>query len=190
MTRLAWSNITVSLGNLKPWANNPKFSTKAQALRIIDSFEKFGQVMTVAVSPTLDVYDGHQRLSALLTIHGADYQIDARQSNRPLTDAERRELVITLHTAAVGSYDWQALSGWDTAELKGWGMDSDVLKGWGQDYSNLKGMIESEQETSKTENEIIPEQYAIIIRCETEQAQVELLDRFISEGIQCRALIS
>ncbi len=151
--KLAWSNITVSLGDLKPWASNPKFSTKAQALRIIDSFKKFGQVMTVAVSPTLDVYDGHQRLSALLTIHGADYQIDARQSNRPLTDAERRELVITLHTAAVGSYDWQALSGWDTTELKGWGMDSDVLKGWNNDASNLKELLRADDVTADTEAE-------------------------------------
>src|SRR3990172_6644385 len=107
-----WTNIRVRLGDLKPWSENPRMSTKAQAKRLLQSFERFGQVQTVAVSPTLSVYDGHQRLSALLTIHGPDYEIDARQSSRPLTDAERRELVVTLHAGAVGEWDWNSLSGW------------------------------------------------------------------------------
>src|SRR3990172_1857146 len=39
-------------------------------------------------------------------------------------------------------------------------------------------------------NEVIPEQFAIMIICENEQAQTQLLERFIEEGLQCRALIS
>ncbi len=144
--KLHWKNITVRLGDLKAWAENPKFSTKAQAQRIIDSFKKFDQVQTIAVSPDLEVYDGHQRLSALLTIHGEDYQIDARQSNRNLTTDERKELVITLHSGAVGSYDWQALSGWDAKELQGWGLDSDTLKGWNNDANNLKELLNASKE--------------------------------------------
>lgn len=153
--KLHWANVTVKLGDLKPWSANPKFSTKAQAQRIIDSFKKFDQVQTIAISPELDVYDGHQRLSALLTIHGADYQIDARQSNRLLTEAERRELVITLHTGAVGSYDWQALSGWEAKELKGWGMDGDTLKAWNNDANNLKELLNADEpETVDAEPQI------------------------------------
>ncbi len=144
--KLHWKNITVRLGDLKAWAENPKFSTKAQAQRIIDSFKKFDQVQTIAVSPDLEVYDGHQRLSALLTIHGEDYKIDARQSNRHLTTDERKELVITLHSGAVGSYDWQALSGWNAKELQGWGLDSDTLKGWNNDANNLKELLNASKE--------------------------------------------
>jgi len=139
-----WSNVTVKLGDLKPWANNPKFSTKAQAKRLLASFEKFGQVQTVAVSPTMQVLDGHQRLSALLTIHGEDYSIDARQSNRELTDEERRELVVTLHAGAVGSWDWNSLSGWNAPELIEWGLDGEALKEWNNDANNLKEMLRSE----------------------------------------------
>lgn len=146
--KLSWKPLRVKLGALQAWSGNPKLSSKAQAQRILNSFEKFGQVMTVAIDPDNEVLDGHQRLSALLTIHGADYEIDARQCNRKFTLDERQELVITLQSAAVGSYDWQALSGWDAGKLQEWGMDSSLLKEWGQDYSNLKGMIESEQEVA------------------------------------------
>lgn len=161
--KINWTNIKVRLGELRPWADNPKFSTKAQAQRILDSFKKFGQVQTVAVSPELDVYDGHQRLSALLTIHGDDYEIDARQSNRLLTEKERRELVITLHTSAMGSYNWNMLSGWDARELKEWGMDRTKLDEMNIDALNLKDLLNSEVDHRGTdvegmaEDSIIPE---------------------------------
>jgi DNA modification methylase len=90
-------------------------------------------------------------LSALLTIHGNKYELDARQSNRPLTDAERRELVVSLHAGAVGSWDWDRVSGWDAAELQGWGMDKDLLKLWNNDANNLKELLKSEAPTADAE---------------------------------------
>ena len=147
MSKLDWTNITVKLGDLKPWADNPRFSTKAQAERLLQSFKEFGQVQTVAVSPDMDVYDGHQRLSALMTLHGKDYELDARQSNRPLTDAERRKLVITLHAGAVGAWDWDIVANqWDAPELIEWGMNSDALKDWKRDVTALDAMLGSEQD--------------------------------------------
>jgi DNA modification methylase len=151
MSDLVWTNVTVKLGDLKPWSDNPRMSSKAQAKRLLASFDKFGQVQTVAVSPTLDVYDGHQRLSALLTIHGADYAIDARQSSRPLSEQERKELVISLHAGAVGGWDWDKVSGWDAGDLQGWGLDGDLLKSWNNDANNLKELLKSETATTDAE---------------------------------------
>jgi hypothetical protein len=144
MTEITWTNIKVRLGDLKPWADNPRMSTKAQARRLLQSFDKFGQVQTVAIDPDCNVLDGHQRLSALLTIHGAGYELDARQASRELSDAERRELVVSLHAGAVGSWDWNAISGWTSEELQSWGMDGDALRQWNLDALNLREMIESE----------------------------------------------
>jgi predicted RNA methylase len=164
MSDITWTNTRVRLGDLKPWSDNPRMSTKAQAKRLLASFDKFGQVQTVAVDPDCNVLDGHQRLSALLTLHGDGYELDARQSSRPLTDAERQELVISLHAGAVGSWDWDKVSSWSAADLQGWGMDGSLLNSWGQDYSNLKGLIESEQAHKDTEKawraEDEPEFYA------------------------------
>ena len=89
---VTWANCQVTLGELKPWADNPRLSTKAQARRLLESWQRFGQVKTVAIGPSGQVYDGHQRLSALLTLYGRSYQVDARRSDRELTDEERRAL--------------------------------------------------------------------------------------------------
>lgn len=124
--RIIWTNIKVKLRELIAWDKNPRHSTKEQAQKIIDSFDEFGQVQAVAVSPFLEVYDGHQRLSALLALHGGDYEIDARQSSRALTDEERKKLVILLHAGAQGAWDWDILSGWDKSLL----IDNGLGKEW------------------------------------------------------------
>src|SRR5262249_11854011 len=42
----------------------------------------------------------------------------------------------------------------------------------------------------KTEPETIPEQYLVLVVCRDEAQQVELLERFRGEGLECRALQS
>lgn len=73
---IEWHNVTRKLGDLRPWSENPRYSTKKQARALLKSWDELGQFQTIAISPTDDVYDGHQRLSALLTVHGAGYEID------------------------------------------------------------------------------------------------------------------
>jgi DNA modification methylase len=154
MTDITWTNTRVRLGDLKPWADNPRMSSMAQARRLLKSFETFGQVQTIAIGPDYEVYDGHQRLSALLTLYEGrpePYLIDARQASRELSDAERRELVVSLHAGAVGSWDWDRVSAWDASELQGWGMDKDLLKAWNNDANNLKELLKSEAPTADAE---------------------------------------
>ena len=77
-------------------------STKAQAQRIINSERTFGQPVPFLLAPEQDgkflLYDGHQRLSAWFTVYGAEHVMDAMVADRPLTEAEHKELIITLHT--------------------------------------------------------------------------------------------
>jgi DNA modification methylase len=121
-------------------------STKAQAQRIIASERKFGQPVPFLISPDFLLYDGHQRLSAWFTVYGADYEMDAMQSDRPLSEDEHKELVIVLHTGATGSWNWDALSGWSAGDLQEWGMNADALKGWNNDANNLKELLAAEVE--------------------------------------------
>jgi DNA modification methylase len=143
MANITWTNTTVRLGDLKPWQDNPRTSSKAQAKRILASFEKYGQVAPIAVGPNFEVYDGHQRLSALLTIHGPNFEVEARQSSKALTDDERRGLVLALANAT-GSWNWDSLSGWNTETLTEWGFDKDTLKGWKSDVTALGEFLKSE----------------------------------------------
>ena len=127
-------------------------STKAQAQRIIASERKFGQPVPFLLAPEVDgrflLYDGHQRLAAWFTVYGADYEMDAMVSDRALTEAEHKELIITLHTGATGSWNWDALSSWSAGDLQEWGMNGDALKGWNNDANNLKEMLGAEGEES------------------------------------------
>ena len=143
---ITWQPCTVKLSDLRPWADNPRMSTKKQAQRLLDSWTRFGQVQAIAIGPDNEVYDGHQRLSALLTVHGNGYTVDARRCSRALSDEERRALVVTLHAGAVGSWDWDALSGWDAGELQQWGFDGDTLTNWQKDVTALGAMLSAEAE--------------------------------------------
>jgi len=148
---LTWTNEAVKLAALKPWEHNPRQSTKKQAAALLRSWEKFGQVQTVAIGPDNEVYDGHQRLSALLTVHGNGYTVDARRASRALTEDERKELVVTLHAGAVGSWDWDALSAWEAPDLMEWGFDASTLADWKRDVGALGNLIESEKPPEFTE---------------------------------------
>lgn len=154
---IEWRNIKVKLGWLQPWGHNPRQSTKKQASRILESFNAFGQVQTVAVGPAFDVYDGHQRLSALLTLHGADYEIDARQSSRALTDDERRRLVIALHAGAQGAWDWDALGGWDETLLASAGMDAELLEQMNRDAIALREMLSASDAANASDADTEPQ---------------------------------
>lgn len=124
---ITWKNITVRLGDLAPWPRNPRQITRDQARRLAESFDQFGQVETIAVGPTLEVYNGHQRLNVLMQQHGPDYQVEARQSSRELTEKEREKLTIYLHKGAAGEWDFDALSEWDMPDLLDWGFSEAEL---------------------------------------------------------------
>lgn len=149
MSDLVWTPVKIRLGQIQPWTNNPRMSTKAQAQRLIKSERRLGQIQTLAVGPMVDgmfpLYDGHQRVSAWLTVKTPDFEVLALQSNRPLTEDERREVAVLLHTAT-GGWNWDALSGWSAADLREWGMDSDTLKGWNFDALSLREMMNGEGE--------------------------------------------
>ncbi len=146
MSDIFWRNVTVALGDLKPWERNPKSISKTHAKRLLASWDKFGQFQTVAIGPGFEVYDGHQRLSVLRAAYGDGYSVDARQSSRELTDSERRELVIAAHVGTTGQFNWDELANWDAAELQEWGLDSETLQDWKTGIGALTELIEAAKE--------------------------------------------
>lgn len=140
---ITWKNVTVKLGELKPWEHNPKSISKSHAKRLLESWDKFGQFQTVAIGPENEVYDGHQRLSVLRAAHGDKFQVDARQSSQPLTDDERRQLVIEAHAGTTGQFDWDSLANWDASQLQEWGLDGELIKDWKDGILAVETMIEA-----------------------------------------------
>jgi len=146
--RLTWTNSTRKLSELVPWERNPRQISEADAGRLAESLDQFGQIHAIAIGPDNEVYDGHQRRNvwAACDRYGSEYEVDVRVASRPLTEAEREKLVVYLHSGATGSWDWDQLSGWEPAALKDWGLDEGQLRGWNDDAANLALMLEAEEE--------------------------------------------
>ena len=130
MTNITWTNDTRRLADLVPWEHNPKrMSTKAgEGLHI--SLDKFGYALPMLIGPNNDLYDGHQRLPLLRSMvkkYGPNATVDVRVSSRPLTDDERRELVVRLKQNQAG-WDFDMLPNlYEQEELLEWGFTEEEL---------------------------------------------------------------
>jgi hypothetical protein len=124
---IEWETVSVRLGDLQPWPRNPRQIKSKEAQRLAESFDEFGQVETIAIGPDAEVYNGHQRLAVLLQQHGPDYQLDARQASRPLTEHEREKLTVYLHKGAAGEWDFDALADFEVGDLLEWGFEPHEL---------------------------------------------------------------
>ena len=120
---ITWHNDTRRLADLIPWEHNPKQLTQKQGEALRVSIDKFGLALPLLISPSNDIYDGHQRQSLMeqMSDYGPDAVVDVRVSSRPLTWDEQRELVIRLRENQAG-WDLDALGNiYDVKELAEWG---------------------------------------------------------------------
>ena len=114
---LTWNNETRHLRDLKPQQDNPRTISESQAKRLLESWDEYNQVETLAIGPDGTIYNGHQRYYTLLALGNLDLQVDVRVSSRTLTKDEWRKLTVFLHQGTVGEWDFEALRGWDTERL-------------------------------------------------------------------------
>jgi len=111
------------------WPRNPRQINKTQAKRLADSFNEFGQVETIAIGPTNEVYNGHQRLGVLMDKHGGDYEVEVRVASEPLTEKQREKLTVYLHKGAAGEWNFDTLANeFELEELLDWGFDKRDLE--------------------------------------------------------------
>lgn len=148
---LTWTNGRRKLADLIPWDDNPAQIGKAEAARLEQSLNDFGQVQTIAIEPDGKICDGHQRRSvwAASRKYGADYEVDVRIASRPLTEDERRKLAVFLRSGTVGQYDWDKLAAWDAGDLQAWGLNAETLRAWDDAAANLREMLTAESAESE-----------------------------------------
>lgn len=60
MSELVWAPVRVRIGDLKPWERNPRRIRPAHAKRLLESWEEFGQVQTIAIGPDGEVVQESQ----------------------------------------------------------------------------------------------------------------------------------
>ena len=125
---ITWTNERRKLKDLTPWPNNPRHIDDDSAERLDNSLQKFGEVDTISVEPSGMIVNGHQRYRRLLLSRDHESEIEVRVANRPLSEAERKELTIYLHESATG--DWQPEMMpelYEKKELEEWGMTADKI---------------------------------------------------------------
>ena len=128
-----------------------------------------------------------------MTVYGPDYEVDARQSSRSLTDEERQKLVVYLHSGAVGSWDWDKIANWDATKVIDWGMDSDALKDWKRDVTALDSLISSEgngQGTPPPPESAYKEQYGVIVICADATDQERVYNELTELGMVCKVVVT
>lgn len=147
--QLTWTNEKRTLRSLTPWERNPRYIKDAQAERLLESFNEFGQVLPICIDPRGDILDGHQRRSVIGAAdeYGLDYEVDVRVSSRELTERERQKLTVYLHQGATGSFDFEMLANdFEFDDLVLWGFDEDQLLGMGT-VPDFRPVGEDEQGT-------------------------------------------
>lgn len=187
MNKLTWTTIKYPIGKLIEWEKNPVMISERAAKRLAAQLKKGQDLPYVAAAPLngkdgLPLLDGHQRRTAELTINQVDPKtlVPVLVPNRKLSEKEKEEWVIG-HRKNTGAFDPDALLNW---------FEADDLMDWGFDQKELEKIGFEFGESVDVENNVIPEQFAILITCENEQTQAQLLERFIEDGLQCRALVS
>ena len=127
--KITWTNEKRKLSELIPWPRNPRQIKTDQAKRLVQSFDEFGQVETIAIGPGNDIYNGHQRLNVLASKYGKDYEVEVRVASRALTEKEREKLTVFLHKGAAGEWDFDTLANeFELEELLEWGFSEKELQ--------------------------------------------------------------
>jgi ParB-like chromosome segregation protein Spo0J len=175
-----WHNEKRRIKDLVPYVANPRQITEKQAKDLKASLERFGVADPIIINTDNTIIGGHQRKKILESLMGIDpdYEIDVRVPDRELSIDEMRELNVRLNKNQ-GEWNFDTLA--NNFEL-------DDLLDWGFENADF-GVVELDQNVDYSD-EIISEQFMILIECETEVEQASLLQRFYEEGLNCRALLS
>lgn len=118
-----WQIKQVKLGDLIPNAKNPRKISQEKLAALQDKIERLGFHNPIKTDENMQVLGGNQRLKALLKIAGKDLIVPIMVPNRPLTEEEKQEVIITDNIAD-GQWDWEKLSKeWDKELTSSWGLD-------------------------------------------------------------------
>ena len=176
----------VPVGSLRPMPGNPRRMPYHQAVALRKSVKRWGMVdPIIARAPDLLVIGGHQRLYAaresgiesvpcvLVEVSDADAKAMNLALNRISGEWEETELSTMLAELEHEHFDL-TVTGFEQAEVEG-----------------LLSSIEREVQsvTAPDETRQIKARYQIVINCTDEAEQLELIERFSSEGIACKAQV-
>lgn len=165
------------------YARNPR-KNDAVIDKMVASIKEFGfRIPIIAMSDGL-VVDGHLRLKAANAMGMTEVPVC-------LADGLTKTQVKAFRLLANQSANWASweaeMLALELTELDAEGFDLDLLG-----FDDVAGLMnpESEGEKPPPKAEQLKEAFCVLVECETEGGQADLLERLDGEGFKCRSLIS
>jgi hypothetical protein len=178
---------TVLAGDLVPHELNPRLHSAAQREALEALLEEIGFARSLLAfelpDGRLKLIDGHLRQRTL----DPDEQITVEVLD--VSDDEARKLLLSIDPLALlADYDERALDMLQQTIAS----DNDVLAAfWSSlERKDARAQQDLHQATRRPARGTLPEQFAVMIECADEAEQKALLQRFHTEGLRCRALVS
>lgn len=176
-------HVRIRAGDLVPHELNPRVHSDAQRRALEMLYEEIGFARSLLAYPLADgrlkLIDGHLRAAM-----NPDQEVEVEVLD--VNDAEARALLLAIDPLA-------QLAGYDSNTLD---KLREVVEA---DSAAVKSLWQTLQEASErtkrdlkraSEADELPEQYFVLVECEDEDQQRELLARFKNEGLTCQAKMS
>lgn len=167
---------------------NWRIHPKAQRDALTGILGDVGWVQSVIVNRTTgNVVDGHARIEEALKV-GDETPVPFVEVE--LSEEEEQKILLTLDpVAAMAAADKANLD----ALMHSVSTDSEGLQKMLSDLAKNNGIDGFDQDSQNEQIAGVDEinsQFVIVIDCQSESEQAELIERFTSEGIKCKALVS
>ena len=145
--QLVWHTSKKKIDDLLPYKKNPRIMTEEQITNLKKSINRFNLVEIPAVDTNNRIIAGHQRLKVLQLLGRGDEYVDVRVPNRPLTEKEYEQYLLTSN-AITGDWDFEALQDFDADMLMDIGFDMGELN------SIWSSTLEAEDDDFNTQKEL------------------------------------
>jgi hypothetical protein len=172
---------------LKPYARNTRTHSANQVADVARSIKRFGFTNPILAGEDGTIVAGHCRLMAAMSIGLKTVPVIVVDD---WTDDERRAYVIADNKLAEDAGWDRDLLKLELGELAEAGFDLDLTGFKEEDLNDLYGPAAE----GGAEQDVGPQleglTYSVIVRCDSEAQQGELLEQFEGQGLKCEALIS
>lgn len=179
----AYTVVRKPLEWLKDYERNARTHSKEQIEQIRQSLREFGWTVPVLAREDGTIIAGHGRVLAAKREKIAEAPVIIAIG---WTEAQCRAYGLADNRIALNSGWDENLLGIEMGELAGLGVDLGTL-GFDGDEINPQRKSDATPDASPQLDGL---RYSIVLRCNDEKQQAELLDKLEKEGLTCEALIS
>ncbi len=176
-------HVRIRAGDLVPHELNPRVHSDAQRRALEKLYEEIGFARSLLAYPLADgrlkLIDGHLRASM-----NPDQEVDVEVLD--VNDAEARALLLAIDPLAqLAGYDAESLESLRALVEK----DSAAIQSLWQTLQEASDKAHRDLRRVAEEDDL-PEQFLVLVECEDEEQQRELLVRFKNEGLTCQAKVA